>query len=312
MTSAQISYLNFIAEKTIFYGTTIVSGFGIVRNLVNILIYLRKELRTGVLSYYNFLISISNILAYVTVLFFYFPLTIGLNSYVNISDFSCSSLTFASRVFTQMSIWINVGITFDRFFCVTFPDRFRFINNKKKLSWITLIVFLVLLILNVPNIFYKINQNVCTSTSLVVFIRNLEIALFRTILPAVLHIVLSAVLINKLFKWRSGVHSNMSDERDRRFTRIVIALNVFFCLTELPLSCLTLYFGAIGQTPSFPISEKASYSMAIANVVYYVALVFSGFTFNSLLIVNLIFNRLFQKELKKMFCLSYREENSRS
>ena len=154
-----------------------------------------------------------------TVLFFYFPLTIGLNSYVNVSDFSCSSLTFASRVFTQMSIWINVGITFDRFFCVTFPNRFRFINNKKKLSWITLIVFLVLLLLNVPNLFYKINQNVCTSTSLVVFIRNLEIALFRTILPAVLHIVLSAVLINKLLKWRSGVHSNMSDERDRRFTQ---------------------------------------------------------------------------------------------
>ena len=92
-------------------------------------------------------------------------------------------------------------------------------NNKKKLSWITLIVFLVLLLLNVPNLFYKINQNVCTSTSLVVFIRNLEIALFRTILPAVLHIVLSAVLINKLLKWRSGVHSNMSDERDRRFTQ---------------------------------------------------------------------------------------------
>ena len=265
-------------------------------NFLNILICLRKELRNGVLGYYNFLISIFNILAFVTILFFYFPITIGLKSIANMSYSSCAILTYSTRVLIQMSLWINVGVTIDRFLSVTFPNRFQFINDRKKLSCITLIVFLVLLILNVPNLFYKIDQKICTSTNLVVFIWNLEIALFRAILPSILHIVLSAILIYKLYKSRNRVQSNMNDQRDRRFTRIVIALNVFFCLTEFPFSSLTLYFGFIGQTPSFPIYEGASVSIGIANVIYYVTLVFSGFTFNSLLIVNLMFNRIFQKE----------------
>jgi len=169
----------------------------------------------------------------------------------------------------------------------------------------------VLLALNIPNLFYKINQNVCTSTSLIVFVRNLEVTLFRTILPAILHIVLSSVCVNKYVKSRNRVQSNMDDERDRRFTRIVIVLNVFFCLTELPFSCLTLYFGIIGQTPTYPIGEHTTYSLALANVVYYITLTFSGFTFNSLLVVNLLFNRIFQKELKKIFCRVRDEEITR-
>jgi hypothetical protein len=302
MANNQISYLNFLVEKIIFFGTTIVSAFGIVSNFLNILICLRKNLRNGILGYYNFLISIFNILAFVTISFFYFPVTIGLKSVANLSDSSCAILTYSTRVFIQMSIWINVGVTIDRFLSVTFPNRFQFINDRKKLSFIVLIVFKVLLLLNVPNLFYKINQDVCTSTSLVVFIRNLEIALFRAILPSILHIVFSAILIYKLYISGNRVQSNMNDQRDRRYTRIVIALNVFFCLTEFPFSSLTLYFGIIGQTPSYPISEGASVSIGIANFIYYVTLAFSGFTFNSLFIVNLMFNRKFQKELKKIFC----------
>ena len=110
MATSQISYLNFLVEKTIFFGTKIVSAFGIVSNFLNILICLRKELRNGILGYYNFLMSIFNILTFVTILFFYFPITIGLKSVANLSDISCAILTYSTRVLIQMSIWINVGV----------------------------------------------------------------------------------------------------------------------------------------------------------------------------------------------------------
>jgi hypothetical protein len=316
-TQNHIPYLNSISNKIIFLGSTIIAIVGIVSNTLNIVICLRKELRSSLLSYYNILISIFNILTFVATLCFYFPITLGFESLVTLSDISCATLSFALRVVIQMSIWINVGVTIDRFLCVSFPSKFKFNTDRKKLSWIFFGVFIVLLLLNIPNLFFKINQNggslVCSSTnSLIVLIRNLEIGLFRAVLPAILHIVLSAILIRDLFKTRRSVQTNQDDKRERRFTRIVIALNVFFCLTELPSSILTIYIGIIGFTPTNPIPEKLSYSLALTTIVYQAAIVLSGFTFNSLLFVNLMFNRIFQRELGKILCFSKSDDASRT
>jgi len=246
----------------------------------------------------------------VAIICYYFPITLGFESLVTLSDISCATLSFALRVFIQMSIWINVGVTVDRFLCVSFPSNFKFRNDRKKLSCIIFVVFIVLLLLNSPNLFYRINQSgdssqVCSSTNnLIVLVRNLEIGIFRSVLPAILHIVLSAILIRDLFETRRIVQTNQDDRRERKFTRIVIALNVFFCLTELPCSILTIYFGIIGFTPTNPIPENLTYSLALMTIVYQAAIVFSGFTFNSLLFVNLILNRIFQREVGKIFCLS--------
>jgi hypothetical protein len=309
-----ISHLNSISNRIIFYGTALITTFSIVSNLLNIAICLRKELRTSLLGYYNILMSTFNILAFVVTLFFDFPQTIGLKNVANSSNISCATLSFALRVVIQMSIWINVGVTIDRYLCVSFPSEFKFRNDRKKLSWIFFGVFVVLLLLNIPNLFFKINQNadslVCSSTnSLIILIRNMEISIFRAVLPAFLHIVLSAILIKDLFKTRRSVQANQDDRRERRFTRIVIALNVLFCLTEIPLSIMTIYLGIIGDNLLYPLPQNTAYSLGVAMICYQITVLISGFNFNSLLVVNLMFNKIFQKELRKIFCEKPFDEN---
>ena len=130
----------------------------------------------------------------------------------------------------------------------------------------------------------------------------MEISIFRAVLPAILHIALSAILIKNLLTSKRNVTQNQEEKRERKFTRIVVALNVFFCITELPLSIMTIYFGILGFTPAYPIPENSSYSLALATVVYHAVVVLSGLTFNSLLFANLIFNKIFQRELGRIFC----------
>jgi hypothetical protein len=162
----QIPYLNLISSRIIFIGSIAIASVGIVSNILNIAICLRQRLRSSLLGYYNVLISIFNILVLIIMLLIYFPIIIGRTNLANLSDISCATLTFALRVFIQMSIWINVGVTVDRFLCVSFPNKFMFRNDRKKLSCIMFVVFIALLLLNIPNLFYRINKNddsiVCT------------------------------------------------------------------------------------------------------------------------------------------------------
>jgi len=137
----------------------------------------------------------------------------------------------------------------------------------------------------------------------------MEISIFRAVVPAILHIVLSAILIKNLIASKRNVATNQEEKRERKFTRIVVALNVFFCITELPLSIVTIYFGILGYTPSYPLPENLTYSLGLATIAYQTAIVLSGFTFNSLLFANLIFNKIFQREFGRIFCHKNYEDN---
>jgi hypothetical protein len=178
-----------------------------------------------------------------------------------------------------MSIWIIVGVTLDIFLCVSFPSKLNIFTDRKKLFWVYLGVFIVLLLLNIPNLFFKLIQKddsiVCSSTnSLVVFIRNMEISIFRALVPAILHIVLSAILIKDLLKSKRNVITNHNEKRECKFTLIVVASNVFFCLTELPLSIITILLGILGFTPAYPKPKNLTYSLALTSVVYHAAFFF--------------------------------------
>ena len=305
MSNEQIAYLNFLIEKMVFYSVIIMPTIGIFTNILNIAICMRKKLRTSLLGYYNFLISTFNILLFIDSSIVYLPPAVYQKDLSNSMDFLCWSLSFISRVLPQMAIWINVFLMIDRFLSVSFPGRFRFKNDRKKLSWIMFSLFIALVILNISNVFYKITIQtneikVCSAINLIILIRNMEIALFGVILPTLFHIIFSIILILKLYQTRRNLNLNMTVKRDRRFTLIVLALNVLFCLTELPYSIVTLYLGIKGIVPSYPMSQSLSYSQALMNFIFYVTFVFSGFNFNSLLLVNLMFNKIFQKEIRKI------------
>ena len=302
-----IREINEFLAKFIFYSSVTVVMSYILGNILNILVCLRKRIRKEIMGYYNVIISIWNILALSTGLTLYFPTSIYVEDLVLLSDFSCASINYVMRVCVQMSAWLHVCLTIDRYLCVKFNKKLNFLlNDKKKLSLIFLGLFIIICFINAPNLFFRISlddeSNVkCDSTPLINQIRNMIISIFRIILPIIFQIVFSALLIYKLFKVRSNVNRNQSMEKEYKFARIILWLNLMFLITETPYLLTTLYFGLLGIVPQFPLDENTSHSLAIATLVFYLTLCFSLYLFGSIFFVNLFTNTLFKREIKSIF-----------
>ena len=143
-----------------------------------------------------------------------FPTTLNYQDLTTFSIFSCISIMYFLRVSAQMSSWLYVFLSLDRYLCVVHLKKLKFIlKDKKKISLILLTLFVTTLVLNSPNFLLSLayvsafdsqtNQTqvsvVCTATSSILLIRNMIVIVFRIVLPLILQIIFSALLIYKLF-----------------------------------------------------------------------------------------------------------------
>jgi hypothetical protein len=304
--------INEFVTKFNFYTSLIGSTCLLFGNIFNIIICLRKKIRQEIMGFYNIVISTWNIIITIFGILFYLLPTIDVKDLQLISDFSCATLNFTMRISVQMSAWLHVFLSIDRYLCVAFNQKLAFIlNDRKKLSFIFLGLFALICVINVPNIFFRLSftnsssttepKIQCGSTPLINLLRNMFISIFRILLPLVLQIVFSTLLIYKLFKVRRSVMANQSMDKEYRFARIILWLNLMFVITETPFLLTTFYFSLLGEIPVYPIDANASNALALMTVVYYGSLVFSLYLFGSLFFVNLFTNKIFQKEIKNMF-----------
>ena len=296
----------FIRQLSFYTSLTVVLVF-IIGNILNVIICLRKRIRKEIIGFYNIVISSWNIVVLFNGLLLYFPASINAQDLLLFSDLTCILINYLTRTNVQMSAWLHVFLTIDRYLCVAYNNKLKYIfNNRKRLSLIFVGIFFILGAINVPNLFFRISldekSNVkCDSTPLINQIRNMIISLFRIILPIIFQIVFSVLLIYKLFKVRSNVNRNQSMEKEYKFARTILWLNLMFIITEIPFLFITLYFSLLGMIPKFPLDANASHSLAIATLVYYVATLFSLYLFGSIFFVNLFTNTLFKREIKTIF-----------
>ena len=133
----------------------------------------------------------------------------------------------------------------------------------------------------------------------------------RIVLPITLQVILSIILIYKLFKSRINLHMSRSIRKEYIFSFTIMILNIVYLITEMPLMFSTLYFGLIGVTPVIPLDMNMSQSLAIQILVYYCTLVLSLYMFGSIFFVNLMFNKIFKAEIKSLFWGKYSNTQSR-
>ncbi len=296
--------INTILDQIGFYTCVVGIDICILGNILNVLICMRKAIRKEIFGFYNIMISIWNIL----VLFFgfisFFPASIHAQDLLLKSDFACATISFLIRVSVHMSSWLYVFLTIDKYFCVAFNNKLAFIfSNRKKLSLIILGLFGAICLINVPNLLFRLSEDdqsilECTSTPLVFALRNLTAIFFRTILPIILQIVFSSLLLYKLFKVRRSVlTAHHSMEKEYKFARIILWLNLMIILTETPFLLMTIYVSVFNVTPVVRLGIYSTRDLALTMLIYYSTFVFSMYVFGSLFFVNLFTNHLFQKEI---------------
>jgi hypothetical protein len=92
------------------YTMLTITGIGVVTNLLNIRVCLGKHTRKTTMGFYNLLIAPINISA----------LIISLFTRKLANDWSCLLIPYTQRVLFQMISWINVMVSFDRLYLITY------------------------------------------------------------------------------------------------------------------------------------------------------------------------------------------------
>jgi hypothetical protein len=128
-----VSFALFISQLTIdlgFYYLVTFCFMGILLNLIGIVVFSRKKLRSMTMSFYHIVLASVNNAAICVQFLYYIPLFYGQNMLVW-SQSSCVLLNYFQRFLISFSSWIDMMIAIDRTIFILYKGRFGFIYNRK-------------------------------------------------------------------------------------------------------------------------------------------------------------------------------------
>ena len=308
---AYVSELSMVRNNIVYYNCLTIMNIGFASNILNILICLRKSIQKNTMGLYNILMSTFNILSFMFAYLLFFPESIGKEDLVTSSYYSCILISFFSRVFIQMSSWVNVMVSVDRTIFISYPNKFNFLKNKKIIIWIVFGIFLLMCGVNVPNFFFVLatqktymtnftgNHTICGATDEIALAKYTFIILMRIIFPIFLTALSSVIMIYKIFKSRKNLKITRSLYKDYQFAFTIVLLNLAYIITESPFIWGTIYMYI---SDSEDIKNSANLrKFELAKLLFVSTFMFSTYMLGSLFFVNLFFNKIFQKEIKHIF-----------
>ena len=305
-----IKNLNLAGYNLTFYTVIIISNVGILANILNILLSLRKRIYSkSNMGFYNILISVANIISFSTSYVQYLPPIVKWTNLLLVSNFSCIIINYSVQVAVRMSSWINVMISIDRMVCVCFPNKFMFLNKKKNILIILFGLFVSMTIFSGLNAFLKViniqtsfnyTTNTskitpfCTSNKNALLIRDIIGIFTRSVLPIVLQIISSTIILHTLIKSRKNINLSRSMKNEYKFAFTILILNALFIISQTPLIVSLVYLNVIGYDESAPVNTS---QLAIGNFFHTATVAIGTYMFISIFFVNMIFNKIYRREL---------------
>ena len=288
------------------YYVVVSSSIGIPCNLISIFIFarlMRNKTNMGFLCMCQSIIDLCVMMIILLVLRSYpllFPVNFGI-----INDHLCRLLTFLKRYDVQVSSWMCVLITFDRFIFVLYEQdqRFRFMKKKINLALIIMGIFICLAILDIPNLFFglvinaKTGVTLCTAPFAILFTTDIMTSFIRTYIPMILMLLFSVIMIRKILNKKRLTNNQSSQKRkEYQFTIAVMAYNVYFFVFNFPYALfyifndVNLYNGALigdfGATYSFLNFVFLNLTLSQPALSFF---------------INFAFNKLFRQEIFMLF-----------
>lgn len=219
------------------------------------------------------------------------------------SNISCKLIAYIRSFTLHASSWTTVLITFDRFVSIVFPHRYEFLRKRRNLAIVVISTFLLLAILNAPNLWFYINSGFCTSSYSVLVVTELTYNLVRTYIPLFLMTLFNIIMIRKIFKssriaGKQQTSSNFA-RIEYQFTWTVIAFDVYFFVTNFPQAIFNTMFNLRRSSGALKPSDLTSF--AYFNLLSGIFLDISLLQQTLAFFFNIVFNRLFREEILR-FC----------
>ena len=209
--SNEISFILYIMNinyNLLFYLSVIIFPLGIFFNIVSVLVFMRKKFVKYNIGFYNSWIAINNNILLFLSFFVYYTQSKN-NDILIWSKFSCKFFNYTIRVFVINNSWLNVLIAFDRWLKIKYPNKYKFMENRKFMYLYLAFIMLFSMLCHSSNLLLNIvsttsfnpttNQTtktkLCTTNEIVINIRDGLTIIFRSILPFVVMFILNISLI---------------------------------------------------------------------------------------------------------------------
>ena len=293
-----------------FYLLFLPMPFGIVLNIASVFIFMNKKFNKTKMGFYYISLSISHTIALIYYLFLLDSKHFLHYQLLNINDASCKIIIFL-QFLIQISPWFQAILTFHRFIICKYPKKSEFMEETSFLVKILLATCVFISFFSIGNIFYSLNTDtysanktlndsiqtpICTASSLVVFITEIESFLFRILIPFILIFIMNIVLYKNIYKKELNSSNLRKIKRENHFTYTVIISNMFFMVTFAPILIIFIL------KYSNVVTETNRYANIIDHIGF-ICLEFSNLYYSTFFLWNLLFNSLFRHHVFDVYNL---------
>ena len=174
---------------------------------------------------------------------------------------------------------------------------------------------MIICVINSPGFFYSLQDEkkfdiatnrtittlVCSSSPVVIILRDMIHLTFRAVIPAAVQTVANILLLRKFLKAKRLITATtISMKREKRFGFTVLILNTIFIITDVVAVSSVIFLEIYGYNQTY-ISTTSNES-AIASLSYVCTYMFVWLIMcDMLFFINLLTNKTFRKETKKTF-----------
>jgi hypothetical protein len=289
------SFLNDHKKDIVFYSTITFMPIGIILDLFTSIIFKRKRFKNITMGFYYSNLSLINSLALINGVTFYLPYSLD-NNLGHISSFTCMFFKYTRLIFIQMSVWLQLLITFERTVSIRYPSRFLILKKKKCLVGELIFLFAILTLLIVPVWYYELEEQKhgkvkCENPKYSLYL-HIEGAIVGFSVPFVIMLILNFVLVGTIILSKKRIVRNSPLTREIKVAATIIGINFVFLCMNLP-SALTLILENINKFLFVFSNEVGDLLDNIDNVLLMLSYLYLSMDF----IFNILFNKIFKREV---------------
>ncbi|CAH1786280.1 unnamed protein product [Owenia fusiformis] len=288
--------------------TPIVLVFGTIGNVLSIVVFGSKKMRSKTMSLYLISLAVVDILALWFGLFTKWVPHIETTPPITVralNGFSCKLITFMVYTNGHVTSWILVFVTYERFISVFFPLKAKALFKIKSTLIIIAMLFTVFISLNL-HIFWMVdviennitNERDCRYTEdhkeYWTKRRGFIDLILGSFIPFILMLIASIAIISKLATRKIGA---MNNKNIAAMTITLLLCNFFFMLTTAPIVLfLVLNNSWYPQQGEIGHPDYYAYQIhyTICDMIFYI-------NHSANFVLYCISGPIFRKQIKSMF-----------
>ena len=262
---------------------------GLLGNSLVIFILSRKKFLKVSLFRYFIIATITDTLNFLFIWPANAPDFFKMNTYAII----CKLYQYLSYIAYQLSVWIIVLSSIDRYLAVKYSNRFNFRNEFKYQAGAILTILIVLMVVDIPFLlFYDIyedgNQSFCGYNPTYIslgFYMDLLNSFISVFVPFFVMISTTILIGHHLIKHKLKLQQNRTNfQKEKQLVKTLCGMSLFYLACTLPFCILTVTYDALG------INYFGTLEFSIVNFLTYV---YSSCDFFIYLSCNKLFRQYF-------------------